>query len=238
MKRIIPFYTFMRKNAELQFNTLLNNPTPVKTVRRILDNQRKAMLSTDERQLISENDNDKIITEIGGKKRTISTNLPWLEDVNLLGSLNPIIKTPMELATNKNFTFGNDIATYEGQVKEASLLEGLIGGALGQTEIGADGNKYIDAKAKHLITNALPSVRTVDRSLANVTADDKLGGLMALLGLGGQEFSVDKRTSQQVREYKELLENLEKKEQSKGIDTRKKLKEQQELQRILSSLGL
>ena len=238
MKRIIPFYTFMRKNAELQFNTLLNNPTPVKTVRRILDNQRKAMLSTDERQLISENDNDKIITEIGGKKRTISTNLPWLEDVNLLGSLNPIIKTPMELATNKNFTFGNDIATYEGQVKEASLLEGLIGGVLGQTEIGADGNKYINAKAKHLITNALPSVRTVDRSLANVTADDKLGGLMALLGLGGQEFNVDKRTSQQVREYKELLENLEKKEQSKGIDTRKKLKEQQELQRILSSLGL
>ena len=238
MKRIIPFYTFMKKNAELQFDTILHNPTPVKTVRRMLDNQRKAMLSTEERQLIGENDNDKIITEIGGKKRTISTNLPWLEDVNLLGALNPIIKTPMELATNKNFTYGNDIATYNGQVKEASLLEGLLGSVLGQTEIGADGNKYIDAKAKHLITNALPSVRTADRSLANVTADDKLGGLMALLGLGGQEFNVDKRTSQQVREYKELLENLEKKAQSKGIDTRKKLKEQQELQRILGALGL
>ena len=43
---------------------------------------------------------------------------------------------------------------------------------------------------------------------------------------------------QSWKAMKELLENLEKKAQSKGIDTRKKLKEQQELQRILSSLGL
>lgn len=238
MKRIIPFYTFAKKNMELQIDTLLHNPTPVKNARRILDNQRKVNVSKEEEQLIKDNDKDKIITDFGGKKRTISTNLPWIQDVNPLGSLNPIIKTPLELATNKNFTFGNDIEQYGGQVKEASPIEGLLGGILGQTEIGEDGTKYINAKAKHLITNALPSVRTMDRSFENVTSDDKLGGLMALLGLGGQEFNVDKRTSYEVREYKELLENLEKKAQSMGINTREKLKEKQELERLMKALNI
>ena len=238
MKRIIPFYTFAKKNMELQIDTLLHNPTPVKNARRILDNQRKVNVSKEEEQLIKDNDKDKIITDFGGKKRTISTNLPWIQDVNPLGSLNPIIKTPLEMATNKNFTFGNEIENYEGQVKEASQIEGLLGGILGQTEIGEDGTKYINAKAKHLITNALPSVRTMDRSFENVTSDDKLGGLMALLGLGGQEFNVDKRTSYEVREYKELLENLEKKAQSMGINTREKLKEKQELERLMKALNI
>lgn len=238
MKRIIPFYTFAKKNMELQIDTLMHNPTPVKNARRILDNQRKVNVSKEEEQLIKDNDKDKIITNFDGKKRTISTNLPWIQDVNPLGSLNPIIKTPLELATNKNFTFGNDIEQYGGQVKEASPIEGLLGGILGQTEIGEDGTKYINAKAKHLITNALPSVRTMDRSFENVTSDDKLGGLMALLGLGGQEFNVDKRTSYEVREYKELLENLEKKAQSMGINTREKLKEKQELEKLMKSLNI
>ena len=238
MKRIIPFYTFTKKNMELQIDTLLHNPTPVKNARRILDNQRKVNVSKEEETLIKDNDKDKIITNFGGKKRTISTNLPWIQDVNPLGSLNPIIKTPLEMATNKNFTFGNEIENYEGQMKEASPIEGLLGGILGQTEIGEDGTKYINAKAKHLITNALPSVRTMDRSFENVTSDDKLGGLMALLGLGGQEFNVDKRTSYEVREYKELLENLEKKAQSMGINTREKLKEKQELERLMKALNI
>ena len=61
---------------------------------------------------------------------------------------------------------------------------------------------------------------------------------MVLLGLGGQEFNVDKRTSYEVREYKELLENLEKKAQSMGINTREKLKEKQELERLMKALNI
>lgn len=238
MKRIIPFYTFAKKNLGLQIDTIMNNPTPVKTVRRMLDNQRKVNVSAEEERLITDNDNDKIILDFGGKKRTISTNLPWIQDTNILGAITPLIKTPLEMATNKNFTFGTEIESYDGQMKEASPLEGILGGLLGQTEIGADGKKYINAKAKHLITNALPSVRTMDRSFENVTGDDKLGGLMALLGLGGQEFSTEKRTSYEIREYKELLENLEKKAQSMGINTREELKKKQQLEALLQQLGV
>ena len=74
--------------------------------------------------------------------------------------------------------------------------------------------------------------------LDNFSTSDPISALMSALGLGGQEFSTEKRTSQQVREYKELLENLEKKAQSKGIDTRAKLKEKQELERLLKALGI
>ena len=239
MKRIIPFYTFMRKNMELQLNTLLEKPQTVKNARRLLANQRKASVSTEERQLLDSNDLTKIIIPTGkGKSVTWDTNLPWFDNKSMLGSLNPAIKTPLELATNKNFTYGNDIESYGGQVKEANPLESLIGGLLGQTEIGEDGKKYINAKAKHTITNLLPTVRTADRMLDNFSTSDPISALMSAFGLGGQEFSTEKRTSQKVREYKELLEDLESKTQSKGIDTRKKLKEQQELQRILSALGL
>ena len=147
-------------------------------------------------------------------------------------------KTPLEYATNKNFTYGTDIESYGGQVKEASPLEGLLGGLFGQTEIGADGKKYIDAKAKHIITNALPSVRTVDRSIENFSTQNPIEALMTTLGLGGQEFSIDKRTSHEVRELKELLENLESKAQSMGIDTRERLKQQQELETLMKALNI
>ena len=78
----------------------------------------------------------------------------------------------------------------------------------------------------------------MDRSFDNVTGDDKIGGLMALLGLGGQEFSTEKRTSYEVRELKELLENLESKAQSMGIDTRERLKQQQELETLMKALNI
>lgn len=239
MKRIIPFYTFMRKNMELQLNTLLEKPQTVKNARRLLANQRKASVSTEERQLLDSNDLTKIIIPTGkGKSVTWDTNLPWFDNKSLLGSLNPLIKTPLELATNKNFTYGNEIETYGGQVKEANILEGLIGGLLGKTETGANGDKYIKATTKHAITNMLPTVRTADRMFDNFSTSSPLSALMSALGLGGQEFSTEKRTSQQVREYKELLENLEKKAQSMGINTREELKKKQQLEALLQQLGV
>ena len=237
MKRVIPFYTFAKKNMGLQIDMLFNNPTPLKNAKRIFDNQQKSMVSTENEKLLNDNDRDKIILG-GDRKRTISTNLPWIQDFDVLGALSPAIKTPLEMATNKNFTYGNDIEQYGGQVKEASPIEGLLGGLLGQTEVGEDGNTYINAKAKHLITNLLPSVRTLDRSIDNVSGDDKIGGLMSFFGLGGQEFSETKRTSYEVREYKEMLENLEKKLQSKGVDTREKLKQAKQLESLMQRLNI
>ena len=84
----------------------------------------------------------------------------------------------------------------------------------------------------------LPTVRTADRMLDNFSTSSPLSALMSALGLGGQEFSTEKRTSQQVREYKELLENLEKKAQSMGINTREELKKKQQLEALLQQLGV
>ena len=239
MKRLVPFYTFMRKNMELQLDTLLTKPHTVNNARRMLRNQREASVSSENRELLKNNDMTKVILpSFNGKQITYDTNLPWFDNKSMLGSLNPIIKTPLEYATNKNFTYGNDIESYGGQVKEASPLESLLGGILGKTEIGADGEKYIDAKTKHIITNALPSVRTVDRSIENFSTQNPIEALMTTLGLGGQEFSVDKRTSHEVRELKELLENLESKAQSMGIDTRERLKQQQELETLMKALNI
>ena len=47
-----------------------------------------------------------------------------------------------------------------------------------------------------------------------------------------------KSTSYEEREYKELLENLEKKAQSMGINTREELKKKQQLEALLQQLGV
>ena len=85
---------------------------------------------------------------------------------------------------------------------------------------------------------AIGKVKHDDTLSGTGISDDKLGGLMAFLGLGGQEFSTEKRTSYEVREYKELLENLEKKAQSMGINTREELKKKQQLEALLQQLGV
>ena len=148
MKRIMPFYTFTKKNLAFQVDNLSKNATQysrlIKGYKGLLD------AATDEN---SENvsawmkDNLYIpIPGIGkdGSYKILRGSLPFgnlidtLENPlsNTVNLVSPGIKMPIELVSNKNSFTGNDIEKFKGQMstnipgltkKQEYLLGGLTG---------------------------------------------------------------------------------------------------------------
>ena len=120
MKRLIPFYTFARKNAQLQLETLAKHPE------RILNQAKVAnALSTAIGGKVTDNDikglPDWVLSGLGFKikdnKYLSKFGLPleeFIERVNkplmsTLSSLNPLIKYPLESKLGYDFFRGEDI---------------------------------------------------------------------------------------------------------------------------------
>ena len=148
MKRIMPFYTFTKKNLAFQLDNLSKNASQysrlIKGYKGLLD------AATDEN---SENvsawmkDNLYIpIPGIGkdGSYTILRGTMPFgnLIDTiehpvsNTVNLVSPIIKMPTELVTNKNSFTGNDIEKFKGQMSTnipglTKMQEYLLGGTTG-----------------------------------------------------------------------------------------------------------
>ena len=131
MQRIVPFYTWMRKNTPLQLEQMLTNPKRYAPVAKAIS-ELKGMTNEDGRI-----DSSKVpafardwvqlpfnITNESGNQEALmwSNGLPYLDinkipDIfnlsdsatNLFESSSPAIRMPIELATNKNYFFGSKI---------------------------------------------------------------------------------------------------------------------------------
>ena len=123
MKRMFPFYTFTRKNIPLQLESLAKNPgkfaTIPKAVNAIKDpNAPNQAFASD---WIQENMGVPIRTADGEPAHLpLRSYLPAVQPLELanigqlLGSMLTPAKLPLELATNKNFAFGEDIERTPG----------------------------------------------------------------------------------------------------------------------------
>lgn len=114
LKRIVPFYTFMRKNVTAHVNELMNSPAKYFIMKNTYDNASK-LEDKKSRGLKPEYLDDKI--PIGGNKY-LNVNNP-VEDLakivnpkDMLSSLNPLIKLGIELPTNKQLYSGYSIDEY------------------------------------------------------------------------------------------------------------------------------
>ena len=131
MQRIFPFYTWMRKNAPLQVEQMLTNPKKFMPVAKAIgeiegmtdaknrvDKSKVPAFAKDWVQLPFNIKNEK------GEEEALmwSNNLPYMDVnkipnifdmgnsmTNLLQSSAPMIKAPVELATNKNYFFNRPI---------------------------------------------------------------------------------------------------------------------------------
>ncbi len=79
------------------------------------------------------------------------------------------------------------------------------------------------------VNNLEKSVQQIDQSLKNLKFSNNFSK--------DAKSQVDDLT-QRIKKYKELLENLEKKAQSMGINTREELKKKQQLEALLQQLGV
>lgn len=244
LKRAMPFYTFFRKNGEFQLKKFIESPNTYKNIDRVMQNQKKATMTEDERRLLNDGDRNNFIINnpLGEGKLSINNNVSLTDMPKILSSLNPIIKTPLELSTNKNFAFDSPISNYDGDIKEAKTLEGMIGKLLGQAEEGVNGNTYIDKRFQHLLTNLVPLIRTVDNKFIDNTGKLASGELVPalanIMNFGGQEFDTDYRTYQYLNDYKNQLSNEVAKQKKKGVDIEGEYERNKQLVDLLRRSGV
>jgi hypothetical protein len=109
MKRIIPFYTYMRKNVPLQLEQMLENPALYANVNKIINNFES--MSGD--NLVEDKDRNpwrkeyvQLPYQVDGQNIGFNPQLPYqqLERLTLprlIGQTSPLIKAPIELMTGE-----------------------------------------------------------------------------------------------------------------------------------------
>lgn len=159
MRRIVPFYTFMKKNLALQTKTLLSTPGRIAQQDKAVRSIGEALsgedeLTDEERELLPEwlRDGYNVVTNRNGPTismiRTLGTPL---EDVmnrfdgrDNIGVLSPLITKPVEFMTGYNFYYGKPIEDVYSASKY-KYAPSFIKEAIGYTEFeltAKDGTKY------------------------------------------------------------------------------------------------
>lgn len=120
--RIIPFYRWMRNNIPYQIRQFINDPRKYAAVNKLrLNGQSAAGLNEDNTPEFMKS---QFAIPVSGKKY-LSLGLPLADLTKLsnplktgVDSLNTLIKTPIELATNRNFFYNKPIEQFEGQTEQ------------------------------------------------------------------------------------------------------------------------
>lgn len=107
MKRLIPFYTFMRKNVPLQLKEMMEQPELYRNLTKGISNIERlsgADYIRDEDRSEWRKDYIQVPFKIDGKSFGFDPNLPYqqldrLTPSKLIGQMTPAIKAPIELAT-------------------------------------------------------------------------------------------------------------------------------------------
>lgn len=141
MKRVVPFYTWIKKNVGLQAGELVNQPETYRMLAKLINSIDGGVSEDDE----LERDElppyaqtwKQLPIKVGGKDLFINPNLPYQdldklpEDANvlnyfqeLLSLTSPAIKAPIELATNRNLFFDGPV--YSGDDKGRDVMDYLL----------------------------------------------------------------------------------------------------------------
>lgn len=113
IRRLVPFYTFTRKNLAFQLQTLLEHPERLKRVSDLQENL--AAAHGFDMENMTEYQRMRALPI--GEDKYLNLELPWstLTQVTdphaLVNMLSPLIKTPIELATNRSMFSGQPIQT-------------------------------------------------------------------------------------------------------------------------------
>lgn len=239
MRRLIPFYTFARKNAELQLNTLVNNP------QRIINQVKLAnALSNVFGGKTTEEDlkglPDWVLGGLGfkidGNKYLSQFGLPLEEHIqrwnkplmSTLSSLNPIVKYPLESKLGFDFfreekiTDIDSVAPATGKLlmdaKEKGTLPDWINNMINiDSYVGKDGKtKYtMSPKTLHVLRN-LPTSRLQNTLEKMFNGDmDKVNKWTAFL-TGAKVYDIDFEQQQYFRE-RDLRRDIEDQLLKRGV---------------------
>lgn len=138
VKKVFPFYTWLRDNLEFQIEKFLDNPALYMALMRRLPEFTKELsgMSDEEYDNMPDWVKESFPLTVGydkatGRYRLFDTTLPYQDLANIggfettmdtvVGLLHPAIKTPLELWLNKNLYTGAALQSYEGETAEKAI---------------------------------------------------------------------------------------------------------------------
>lgn len=232
MKRLMPFYTFTRKNLELQARALMTTPGRIAAEIHAINTLGEVIsggdnLTDEERSVLPDwiKSGVSILTKKNGDQINLIANLGTpLESVFqtmqsnvLLGSISPLIRLPLEQAAGYSFFQGkplSEVTNASAFTRAPKFLKDMIG----YTEVTGkrtDGTPFTWSVALHpemmnLILNLPPTTR-VYTALKQMDAVDISGQAKIFQQITGvRPYSFDLAQEQQKRqnEMKTKLEDL------------------------------
>jgi len=231
MRRIIPFYTYSRKNIELQVKTLLTQPGKhaafADAITTFGDVYGDGRVTAEERAMLPEwmQDSLNIVTSRNAENISLITTLgtpfeqPFSQFGNLAGSLNPLIKGPVEKATGFSFFNGRPVSQVtDARAFSSPLMPELLKDFIGYTEItynaknGEEKKLYVSLRPENLnLLNNLPFIpRTIStlRMFENkeLSAQETAFGL--LFGMKIDDVNLLTEAERREKELQKQLEDL------------------------------
>ncbi len=231
MRRIIPFYTFSRKNFELMASSLLTNPGRIAAfghgVQNVGDVFSGGGLSDEERAMLPHwmRDGLNIVIQRKGDKVKMISSLgtpfeqPFQAMTNLFGSINPLIKLPIESQTGYSFFYGKPLSDVTNADAYASpLVPGALKDFIGFTTVTyktKDGvehtrNVALDPRAMNLISNLplIPRVLTTLKTWDSAPPVDANGVTQNLFGVKASDIDLTNEKKQREKEMQQQLEQI------------------------------
>ena len=194
MKRIMPFYTFTKKNLAFQIDNLSKNGSNYHKLLKAYNANLKSTLGDDDENVPRWLKNNLYITIPGltkdGKYTVLRTQMPLgnlIETVDDplasgVGMLAPWLKAPTEILSNKNFFTGADLQKYKGE--KSSNIPGLT-------------------KMQEYLLGTFTGLDVPVKSIARITqGDDLLSGLGSTVSME-RDVEVD-RMNKMYEELNEL----------------------------------
>jgi nucleoside diphosphate kinase len=209
MKRLVPFYTWIRKNTPLQIEKFMEDPTRYAHITKTMRNINPE--SEEEQRYKPDYMKGMLHT---GKNTYRNLKLPF-QDVakvadpsDMFSSANPLIKMAVELGANKNFFLDRPID--EGYDVKAPGLMKLIGK-------DSPKGKLIDPKIKYILQSMMPGANRINDIIqansSNATASEvaKVNRTWNIGQLSQFSFDTEQQKESAMYDYVEkLLKEVEK----------------------------
>jgi hypothetical protein len=210
MKRVIPFYTWLRKNLPLQVEMLLSKPGKYATTYKATEDIGDIPTDEEAPSFISEAGGFRLPGADGEGGTYVIPNLSYadlgkvpmsIENVRELAAMiNPVIRAPIEMLTNTSLFSGQNLERYKGESQEipfGQLLEslGLIENA-----------PQVSSRTTGYLLDQIPPLRTAS-TISNPEHPRQVARLLSVLG-GPQIYPVDWAQDAATYERRDTLRAL------------------------------
>ncbi len=230
MKRIIPFYTWMRKNIPLQWEQLIEQPQVYRTIAKATQNIRNM---TPEKERLKDKDVNEFARDwiqlpfkvkgSSGNKEPVfwNPNLPYQDlskgPSDLISSLTPAIKLPIEIATNYNWYFKSPISRGVGDTENAPGYMQFLMNQMDDPRTEKNEAMQMNPKVRHIL-RSLASGENASKLIEQHGVDKLISALNAIAGIKLYSYDADKYKQYALRDRLKVLQDLRRREEEKRSD--------------------